>query len=478
MKDWIVTLEQKSSKIKKGETEKKNSTAKNCVDYLLRKDDKNHYYTEITDLSNARLALEKQRDAVDKRREARQGSGGNVANLTSSFVLGLPADLYHPTAEEWKDISDTFFENLAENLNKEQVKRREKLNKVNVLDLSKRQAKEYPLDVVRANVVFTAEKLRETAWEVIHDDRKKPFIPGHTSGSHLNIGICNVYDGEVAKIFSQKAGLNAVKKAFNKSVEYNLGFKPQKYIPYSARKDTPEVPAYSDKNNHYKTAYTPKLITNSKNEKKYTKKHQPFWAAKRESQITTINEIDEKQSKAIKIGKKMGYDDGRKHFLNVSKPKIKEAFKKNLENENTELISKINEAKEILDEHQKIIYNIAKSPYFKDIVERLSSLARGDFYQLYTTIKELFSPLNKKTTEYLANLENEKPKWLRDEEIIKQQKYEERKKRNTKTKPKHEDELIESYGFSEEIDINIDISRNVNETKKEKPKRKRMFGIF
>lgn len=476
MKDWIVTLEQKSSKIKKGETEKKNSTAKNCVDYLLRKDDKNHYYTEITDLSNARLALEKQRDAVDKRREARQGSGGNVANLTSSFVLGLPADLYHPTTEEWKNISDTFFENLAENLNKEQVKRREKLNKVNVLDLSKRQAKEHPLDVVRANVVFTAEKLRETAWEVVHDDRKKPFIPGHTSGSHLNIGICNVYDGEVAKIFSQKAGLNAVKKAFNKAVEHNLGFKPQKYIPYSARKDNPEVPAYSDKNNHYKTPYTPKLNSNSKNEQKYTKKHQPFWAAKRESQITTINEIDEKQSKAIKIGKKMGYDDGRKHFLNVSKPKIKEAFKKNLENENTELISKINEAKEILDEHQKIIYNVAKSPYFKEIVERLSSLAKGDFYQLYTTIKELFSPLNKKTTEYLAKLESEKPKWLRNEEIIKQQEYENNKKSNRITKPKHEDEIIESFDFSEDIDI--DVNFKVNETKKEKPSRKKMFGIF
>ncbi|MBE3998792.1 hypothetical protein HJ133_19895 [Vibrio parahaemolyticus] len=86
----------------------------------------------------------------------------------------------------------------------------------------------------------------------------------------------------------------------------------------------------------------------------------------------------------------------KKHFLTVSKPKIKEAFKNNLENENSELISEINEAKEILKEHQKVIYNVAKSPYFKEIVERLSSLAKGDFYQLYTTVKELFSPLNKK----------------------------------------------------------------------------------
>ena len=147
-----------------------------------------------------------------------------------------------------------------------------------------------------------------------------------------------------------------------------------------------------------------------------------------------------------------------------------------MENENSELISEINEAKKILEEHQKIIYNVAKSPYFKEIVERLSSLAKGDFYQLYTTVKELFSPLNKKTTEYLAKLESEKPKWLRDEEIIKQQEYEKNKKRNITTKPKHEDEIIENFDFSEDIDIDIDYK--ANETKKEKPRRKKMFGIF
>ncbi|MBE3998793.1 hypothetical protein HJ133_19900 [Vibrio parahaemolyticus] len=73
-------------------------------------------------------------------------------------------------------------------------------------------------------------------------------------------------------------------------------------------------------------------------------------------------------------------------------------------------------------------------------------------------------------------MESEKPKWLRDEEVIKQQEYEKNKKRNLITKPKHEDEIIENFDFSEDIDI--DVNFKVNETKKEKPSRKKMFGIF
>ncbi|HCE1979873.1 TPA: hypothetical protein NGS68_003183 [Vibrio parahaemolyticus] len=380
MKDWIVSVEQKRIKPKKSDSARKNSSIKNAISYLLNEHHKNHYRTKITDLNDAHIVLNNMLNQVDLRKLNRSdlGSGGNVSNIASSFVLSLPADLYHPSVEEWNKIHEVFLENFVYKLNLEQEKKQKKLENTDIDKLSARSRKEYPLDLERSKVRFDVDAIRELSTAVIHDESQKPYIEGKTSGSHLNFVLCNLYNGEVAKIFTQKAGLNAVKKSFNEAVKKELKLDCKKYIPHCDRGD--DTPAYNDKNHHLKTLREKKIKTVVDDKPVYYKeKSKPYWAArsekiaKAEKSLIVANEFIKKGIEA----KDTFYANKKQYLREMNKVKSAKTKKAEKLKERNSHVADINT---LVARKEKEIKSLTEIEAKKNkIVDFLKDLISNDF---------------------------------------------------------------------------------------------------
>ncbi len=470
MKDWIVEVERKRIKPKKSETARKNSSIKNAIKYLLDENHKNHYHTKITDLNDAHIVLNNMLNQVDLRKDKRKdlGSGGNIINIASSFVLSLPADLYHPTAEEWERIHNSFLENFVSKLNVEQEKRQAKLENTDIESLSERSKKEYPLDLERSKTRFNLDEIKKLSTAVIHDDRDKPFIPGKTSGSHLNFVLCDLYNGEVVKLFTQKAGLNAVKKSFNEAIKKELKLDCKKYIPFCDRGEN--TPHYDDKNHHLKTLREKKVKEVVGEETIYLKqKTKPYWAARSEKIAETEKSAIEAKNKiaqvpkAKKIIKKANKSIKMKNKVIAETNKAKKAKANEIETtKNIIEKRKANEEKNKIllsqiDDNQRWLYNLTKSDLITKYVIELRSKSK-DFVDFYRDVKSFVSELVKANHNYLAEVKAENPAWLKAEEkrIAEIEKNKEKQKQAQKAV---RNEFTEEIELKDEYDLDAEIDK-------------------
>jgi len=248
MKNWFVSVEQKKrsgevsertkkrNKAKGSEPEKANrNTLENSVKYLLNDKHNNHKLTKITDLGNARLSRDYMFDAYNDMVE-RHGKG--TSNIASSFVLSMPSDLYHPTTDEWRDIADLTIENFVDEVNNGLEKREVKHHKITpkqITIMSERKLKEHHLNADRFAQRLDLDEVKKLSTAVIHDDRNKPLIVGSTAGSHLNIVMSNIFNGDVMKYISQNGGSFSMKTAYSNAVKEKLGLDCDLYLPYSSR---------------------------------------------------------------------------------------------------------------------------------------------------------------------------------------------------------------------------------------------------
>lgn len=247
MKNWFVGVQQKTKKsgdsvrtkkrdaknleagIVKQKTKKKSSL-KSCVDYLLSKKHENHIHTEIYEIGNARHDLNNILDEVDSVR---------LKNAATSFCASLPADLYHPSLDEWENIYNLTIENYCDSLNKE-LEKLEKAHHKKSIPSDERREKEYHLNTERYSQRLDIDEMKRLSICVIHDDRNKPLIIGETSGSQMNLLISNVIGDKVVKLISQKAGVELFKKSYVNAVKSELGLDPKKYLTYEERPEGSE----------------------------------------------------------------------------------------------------------------------------------------------------------------------------------------------------------------------------------------------
>lgn len=247
MKNWFVGVEQKQKKsgvskrtkkrdeknlangITKKVTKKKNSL-KSCVDYLLSKKHENHINTTIYEIGNARHDLNNILDEVESVR---------LKNAATSFCASLPADLYHPSKDEWENIYNLTMENYCNALN-EELEKLEKAHHKKAIPTDERRKKEYHLNTERYAQRLDIDEMKRLSICVIHDDRDKPLIIGETSGSQMNLLISNVIDGQVVKILSQKKGIELFKKSYVNAVKNELGLDPKNYLTYEERPENEE----------------------------------------------------------------------------------------------------------------------------------------------------------------------------------------------------------------------------------------------
>lgn len=247
MKNWFVGVEQKQKKsgvskrtkkrdeknlangITKKVTKKKNSL-KSCVDYLLSKKHENHINTTIYEIGNARHDLNNILDEVESVR---------LKNAATSFCASLPADLYHPSKDEWENIYNLTMENYCNALN-EELEKLEKAHHKKAIPSDERRKKEYHLNTERYAQRLDIDEMKRLSICVIHDDRDKPLIIGETSGSQMNLLISNVIDGQVVKILSQKKGIELFKKSYVNAVKNELGLDPKNYLTYEERPENEE----------------------------------------------------------------------------------------------------------------------------------------------------------------------------------------------------------------------------------------------
>lgn len=242
MKNWYVGVEQKTKKsgdskrtkkrdeknlelgIVKKKVKKKNSL-QSCVDYLLSKKHENHVHTQINEIGNARQDLNNILDEVGSVR---------LKNAATSFCASIPADLYHPSLNEWEKIYHLTMENYCNSLN-EELERLEKEHHQKPIPKSERLKKEYHLNTDRYAQRLDIEEMKRLSICVIHDDRNKPLVIGETSGSQMNLLISNVIDNKVVKLISQKNGVELFKKSYVQAVKNELGIDPKNYLTYEER---------------------------------------------------------------------------------------------------------------------------------------------------------------------------------------------------------------------------------------------------
>lgn len=369
MKNWVVELEQKKrtgkvserterrNKKEKKETKKTNkNTLENAIKYLLSDKHDNHYYTNIVDLGNARLVRDRIFEQYD---EMKEKHGKGLSNIASSFVLSLPADLYHPTKEEWDDIYHETLHKFVESINDDLEKKQEALKDVDTDKLSKRQLKEYELNKERYSQRLNIDDVKKLSTAVIHDDREKPLIVGETSGSHLNIIMSNIIGGEVIKYISQKGGLVAMKNAYSQAVKERLGLDCELYIPYGSRPDDnklkdfylgePNVDIFVlDENTPHKN----KIVVDEGHEKN---KNIPLWLTRLDKKKRTqreYNDVVEAKKKVMTV--KNAILEEREEIreerreVDIDKADVENA-KKKIESEKTEFLEFQNDFADYLD---------------------------------------------------------------------------------------------------------------------------------
>ncbi|WP_350586632.1 hypothetical protein [Pseudoalteromonas sp. RB2-MNA-CIBAN-0110] len=477
MKDWIVTIQQKTLKEKKAKSKgrvgkngkiKKNKTLESNINYLLDNSHKNHYYTEITDLGNARETYKNILMQVDKRASLRAENsirGGGVSNVASSFVLGLPADLVHPTVEQWRDIHEKTLNNFVERFNESMENKQANHNDITPLEIeemSKRQLKEYHLNTERFKERLDIDQVLKLSTAVVHDDRNKPFIAGATSGSHLNITMSNVMNGEVIKALTQKQALHDLKQAFKLGVKETLDLESYKYIPEIARQENDL--AYSDDNEHLKT-------------KKYGGETIPRSAAlakKREIEEQALAE-KEKAAKQRLLDSKARIEKEQKEksdkFTQQKKStinKLKAHNKNNIAKEKT-----LNKKEKIIDkksnELTNYFNNILESDLIKSFVDKI--IARGKAkhigpMELVDTETKLIKEFNEELVESYRELNPKELKKHVEREKVKADEL------AVKIQKRHD-----TNEFKTQQELDIEKSKLILNTPKKKTIKEKLVGI-
>lgn len=400
MKNWIVDVEQKkksstqsarTERRKKAagiETKKKNrNTLENAVKYLLNDKHNRHCLTKITDLNNARLARDNILEEYDLMRE-KHGKG--ISNIATSFCLSLPADLYHPSVDEWNKIYNSTIKNFVNEINKDLEKNQKKLMKVDPSNLKGRKLEEYHLNKIRFSQRLDLDEVKKLTVAVIHDDREKPLIVGKTNGSHLNILMSNIHNGEVIKYLSQKGGIAALKKSYDLAVKSELGLDCKNYIPYNSRPDNNKLKDFyvgeTDLNLveiNEDTPHRNKLVKQKKVD--FEGENKPIWLKNKEELI-----LRQDQNKII---------DNRRKNLNRDTKIINERTKK-IKSDNNLVIKKRKDLQKDFDQKKADLEATKKEiKTVKDKLLDLYTIIRDDFKEWS---KSLFMEVKKEKNKELS----------------------------------------------------------------------------
>ncbi|HDY7461370.1 TPA: hypothetical protein RQJ47_004419 [Vibrio vulnificus] len=413
MKNWFVGVEQKTKKsgvskrtkkrdkqnlengIVKKITKKKNSL-KSCVDYLLSKKHENHINTTIYEIGNARHDLNNILDEVGSVR---------LKNAATSFCASLPADLYHPSKDEWENIYHSTMEDYCDALNKE-LEKLEKAHHKKLIPTDERRKKEHHLNTERYAQRLDIDEMKRLSICVIHDDRNKPLIIGETSGSQMNLLISNVIGDQVVKIISQKKGIELFKKSYVNAVKNELGLEPKNYLTYEERPENEEhTKFYKGKSKVELLKLKPKTPRKKrkdqelrlKTEKKsyykaINEKHNSL--AEKEEEIEELKEkVLEKQAVIVDAKKAIG--------RRVDDLKTKESAVADKEFE-------LNEKEEALDEKIGLLARVQK--VFKSWVKCL-----------FSENKQALAELALQSANAILDLEPEEPKVAKNMTILAQQ---------------------------------------------------------
>ena len=514
MKDWIVDIEQKKKSSKQSkrterrkkasgiETKKSNrNTLENAVKYLLNDKHNRHALTNITDLGNARLVRDNILDEYDLMRE-KHGKG--VSNVASSFCLSIPADLYHPSVEEWEKIYNSTIENFVNRVNKDLEKKEKALDKVDLSSLSARQLKEHNLNIGRYAQRLDIDEVKKLATAVIHDDREKPLIVGKTNGSHLNIVLSNIHNGEVIKYISQKGGVNAMKKAYNQAVKKHLGLDCKYYIPYNSRPDDEKLKKFYtaktdlnlvqiDENTPHKDKLNKSPL---KDPDEYTRT-EPYWLINQKKSIELQNDKDKLDQEKSKAEKLISQAPKAKKLIKTANTAIQ--AKKKAVSEKNDVVTETKTQQDKLNQiNQKIgvsekrlkkvnkhiknneqwLYKVIKSDIVQKRIETLRELTNHSM-EFYVSVKRFIKGLNNQNEEFLKDLEQQNPQWLKREkerlEREEQLKQERIKNRHSGNEFTEEIELIDELKQETQPEIKFD---DYEPEEDKKQKKKKRFGFF
>ena len=410
----------------------------------LSKKHENHVHTQIHEIGNARQDLNNILDEVGSVR---------LKNAATSFCASIPADLYHPSLNEWENIYNETMENYCNSLN-EELERLEKEHHQKPIPKDTRRKKEYHLNTNRYAQRLDLEEMKRLSICVIHDDRNKPLVIGETSGSQMNLLISNVIDNKVVKLISQKNGVELFKQSYVKAVKNELGIDPKNYLTYEER------PNGKEHKDFYSGPSTVELleIESSTPRKKRKdqelrlkddkKSHYQAVNEKLESLVVRETDINKKHEKNTRIVKKKIRDlNSEKLKVNKVRNKVKAEIKQNK-------IAK-NEIKEFFK-------NILDDNFLKDfwtgIFDRCkrNKFTHKQTLDVYETEKKYTQELQEKLLNNLELMEpGAKQKHKQEQEIKAKQQAEKVAKRHErnefKTKQQLEDEKFKKQQNQQKI---------------------------
>lgn len=482
MKNWFVGVEQKTKKsgvskrtkkrdeknaaegkIKKNT--KKKKTLQSCVDYLLSKKHENHINTKIYEIGNARHDLNNIFDEVDSVR---------LKNAATSFCASLPADLYHPSKDEWENIYHSTMENYCEALNS-QLEKLEKAHHKKAIPSDERRKTEYHLNTDRYAQRLDVDEMKRLSVCVIHDDRNKPLVIGETSGSQMNLLISNVIDDKVVKLISQKAGVDLFKKAYVNAVKNELGLDPKNYLTYEERLEGQEhkdfyngpskvdvlelesaTPRKQRKNQELRLKQEKKTYYKALNEKLDSVVERETQANKKIEQVPKAQELIKTANKAIVAKKKAisATDKAKAEFVKI------EEKSKTAKNELSDL-------KKQVEHNKKWFLNFAKSKPMQEYISNLRDMFKKGFnFKLYEEVSKSFRRLQDGNEMMVRRIKSSDPKWVKQE---KEKAARLEKERMIKHQNRHSGGV-----FEEEIKL-VD---EVKEEKKEALKQDNKQGLF
>lgn len=424
MKNWIVNVEQKKKSNSVSERTKRrnkaagieikkknNKTLNNTIKYLLNDKHSNHAMTNIIDLGNARLVRDRIFDEVEYLREKKSVG---VSNIASSFVLVLPADLYHPSKNEWNDIYNRTIENFTRLVNSDFEKKQKELLKKDILKMSERQKKEHELNKNRFSQRLSANDLKYLSTAVIHDDRNKPLVVGKTNGSHLNIVMSNVVNSEVIKYFTQKGGLEAMKKAYTQAVKETLNLDCNLYVPYESRPNDNKL------NNFYLGETDLKLVNITENtphkdlvvRSVATNKNKPLWLTKKEkfiheqNQTRVVNKKIKQFKEQLPKAKKLISTANKAINAKNEALRVTNDAKSQLSTVQKEL----KESEIIIQKNQNYFLNIIRSDFVKDYLNGLKNITNSVLF--YNLAKKFVRDLEDENKKYFERVKNQNPEYI------------------------------------------------------------------
>lgn len=432
MKNWFVGVEQKTKKtgvstrtkkrdaknlengVVKKITKKKNSL-KSCVDYLLSKKHENHINTKIYEIGNARKGLSNILDEVGSVR---------LKNAATSFCASLPADLYHPSKNEWEKIYNSTMENYCNSLN-EELEKLEKAHHKKAIPNDERRKKEYHLNTERYAQRLDLDEMKRLSICVIHDDRNKPLVIGETSGSQMNLLISNVIDNKVVKILSQKKGIELFKQSYVAAVKNELGLDPKNYITYEDRPDGQEHKDFYDGPSNVELleleSFTPRKKRKEQElrVKEEKKSHYKAINEKLASVVVREAEADQKLEQVprakelIKTANRAIREKKKATAATTQAKTDLEEIEKKKKTAKTDLIR----IKKQIKKNESWFVNFVKSEPIQEYLNSIRPLFEKGFnFKLYQEVSGFFRDLESSNNKMINKIKASNPKWLKEQE--------------------------------------------------------------